>query len=204
MHRKIIKHLAVIVGISGLSVTAAYATFTSNSVAVYGNTIRTGEAALKVCDGTAANRWTTNITTNLNLDGIIPDEERDLLGNQVVYVGNDNGGLQGVLPGNCTSYLDAASQSRTPLRLTPNVVFASETCPDPLPSNLKLRFEVKGTSSDYKTLNAWSSNTTGIDPALTPGEASRVKVYTQLSSTSTAQNASCTFGMTFTGKQPTS
>ncbi len=205
MNRKIFRSLAFIVLALGLGVSATYASFTSNSVMIAGNTLTTGQATLKLCDISGANSWDSSINPSLNLSQVIPNEERDLLLTREVYVGNDNGHLVGSAgSGKCTNYSNPAGGSSTPLRLLPNISFAPETCPDTLPSNIKLRFEINGMDTGYKTLNSWSSNATSFDPLLNPGGAATVKAFALLSAGTTNQQGSCTFTITFAGKQPAS
>ena len=180
----------------------AYASFTSNTVTLGSNAVTTGEANLKLCDTGDKNLWLSGINPPLNTTRILPDEERDLLGSRAVYIGNDNG----LLPANfanthCQAYGETAGNSNTPLKVVPTVVFQTETCPAPLPSNIKLRFNFNDQPTEYKTLTSWSSNTTTYEPKLNPGGTALVNIFAQLSSTTTLQSGQCQFTINMTGKQ---
>lgn len=189
---------ALIIAGSGI----AYASFVSNTVTLGSNALTTGEASLKLCDTEDKNQWLTAVNPTLNISRMLPDEERDLLGQRLVYVGNDNSKLAANFTNNhCQVYGETAGNSNTPLKLTPSVVFQTETCPTPLPSNIKLRFNFNDQPTEYKTLTSWSSNTTAFEPVITPGSAALVSIFAQLSSTTSVQSERCQFTINLTGKQ---
>lgn len=193
---------AVIVGVA-VSAGAAYAVFKSNTVSIDGNKLTTGQATVKLCDTQGTNGWATSISPNLNALGMSPGEERNMLGEREIYIGNDNGQLADVLVDRCDQYSEVAASSTVPMQMVANVSFTDEQCPDPLQSNVKLRFTVNGQDTGYKTLNSWATNTTTVEPLLAPGETGQIQAFAQLSSTTNVQGASCDFAITFTGKQPT-
>lgn len=200
--KKQIRLFALAITLVAASATGAYATFTSNAAQITNNRLTTGSANVKLCDSKGQNAWQNSITPEVNLTSMLPNEERNLMGDRAVYFGNDNGFLETSLENEtCPIYNDIAGSSNTPVVLMPNAIFAAESCPDTLPSNIRLRFEIDGIDSGYKTLNAWSSNTARYGAAILPGQASTVKVFAQLSSTTTAQNATCDFTVNLTGKQ---
>ncbi len=205
MKRSLGRTLAILFASLVLGISGAYASFTSNVVNIQGTSITTGQAVLKLCDK-AIRVWRNTLTPNISLADMNPEEERDIFSERELWVGNDGGKLhsgieQGTSP--CFTYAEGFGHSTTPLRLVPNVVIASETCPDPLPSNIKLRFELNGQDTGAKTLNAWNTNTTQFDPVITANQRITLKAYAQLSSTTTSQNGNCAFTINFTGKQPT-
>lgn len=202
--KKLAQQLAVGAGLLTLSAGAAYAAFTSNTVSFTGNRLTTGSAAVKLCDVDGQNAWTENITPEFDLAAMMPGEERDLLGDREIYIGNDNAELaNNFTDARCGEYLADRGNSVAPLRITPNVAMTSETCPDPLQSYVKLRFEINGVDTDYKTLNGWASNASQF-AEFQPGQMGTIKAFAQLSSTTSQQEGSCDFAITFTGKQPTS
>ncbi len=203
MKAKILRNLAVVVASLTLGVGAAYASFVSNNVGVTGVTLTTGEANLKLCDssqGTWLNTISPPVSTGLLLS---PGEERDIFSDRIITIGNDDGNLGDTGDSNsCTNYgTDPVGHSSVTLKLVPKVTFEETACIDPLPSNLKLRFEINGQTTDAKTLNSWSSNATQFEPTFPAGAEGTVKTMASLSSTATAQQASCTFNISFTGKQ---
>lgn len=198
------KRLAIASVILAAGAGAAYAAFTSNTVSLTGNKITTGNAAIKLCDVDGENGWTTSVNPSLNLTGLLPEEERNLLGDRQIFIGNDNTALTGnFTDARCSQYLETAALSDAPLKVTPNLIFTNETCPDPLQSNIKIRFEIDGIDTGYKTLNSWATNATSFGNTLLPGQVQQVKAFTQLSSTTTTQNSQCDFTINLTGKQPT-
>jgi hypothetical protein len=203
MDLKIIKSGLVIASALSLGIGATFASFTSNVVSITGSTVTTGEAALKVCDVGETNKWSNTISPSLSISGVIPGEERDLLGTHEIYLGNDDGNLTNNLMNSaCSSYsADPVGSSDVAMKILPNVFLPTGSCPDALTSNIKLRFEVNGTSTDAKTLNAWVTNTTQAEPILGAGQEGQLKVYAQLSSTTTSSNTPCSFTLNFTGKQ---
>lgn len=196
------KRLGLLIGLLILGGSVAYASFVSNTVTIGSNTVTTGEASLKLCDTGDKNQWLTGINPNLALSRMKPDEERDLLGQRAVYVGNDNGLLAANFTnGQCQQYGEIASNSNTAVRLVPTVVIQSDACPAPLPSQIKLRFNLNDQVSEYKTLTSWSTNTTAYEPVANPGSATRLNIFAQLSSTASVQNERCQFTINLTGKQ---
>ncbi len=189
-----------------LGIGATYASFTSNSVTLANTTVTTGSANLKLCDNQSGNQWQTAISPLFNLSGLNPDQERELFSDRSLYIGNDNGQLATATgTSDCSGYGgDPVGSSSVNLRLVPNVSFTEESCPAPLPSNLKLRFEVNGIATDNKTLTSWSSNTTSVDPVIVPGQVGQIRTFVIMSSTATAQGTNCNFNISFTGKQPSS
>lgn len=182
----------------------AYAAFASNTVSLTGNQLTTGSANVKLCDVSGGNAWLESITPGFDLAGMVPGEERDLMGTREIYLGNDNSQLAtSFADARCGAYLATAGLSNTPVSTVPTVQFNAETCADPLPSNVKLRFNINGIDTDAKTLTAWSSNTTKYGDAILPGKVAAVKAFAQLSTTATVQNGRCDFTVNFTGKQPT-
>lgn len=203
--KQIIRSAAIVVTTIGLSASATYASFTSNQVTVPDSRLTTGQAAIKICEVSANNNWGNSIEPSTNLSQLIPDEERELFANREIYIGNDNGQLATSLDQEkCSGYSEAANLSTTPLRLMPTVSFATENCPESLPTHIRLRFELDGIDTGYRTLNSWLTNTTQYGAVVLPGFNVGVKTFAQLSSSATTQDLSCLFGIQFNGKQASS
>lgn len=187
-----------------LGAGAAYAFYLSNTVSIGNNTVTTSEAAIKVCDVTGNNRWTTSMSPALNLSAMVPGEERDAFAGRIMYVGNDNSSLETAAGGSrCTTYDTSVprEQSTVAMKLVPTLAWANESCPISLANDLQVKIDVDTASSGFKTLQTWSSNAADVGSQLAPNSASQFKVYTQLASGSTVQNGSCTFTINLTGKQ---
>ncbi len=181
---------------------AVYAAFVSNTVTIANNTLTTGEAAIKICDYTGSNSWTTSLSPSLNLDNVAPGEERELFPDRDIEVGNDGGYLDQALTNNrCPSYALTPNRTQTVLAIVPIVNLLSPDCPSTLATDISLRFDFNGTSSSAKTLLDWSTNHQLIGDALRPNTASQLKVFAALAPDSSSQNASCTFTINLTGQQ---
>lgn len=202
--KQIARRLAIVLTAIGLGTGATYASFTSNQVHVRDNLVTTGQAAIKICDVAGSNTWGFSLGASENLGKMAPDEERELFPEHEIRLANDNGQLEQSLDSNrCPSYSETATTSTTALKILPNAEFAAESCTDTLPTHVRLRFEIDGVDTGYKTLNAWSTNTTSYEPALEPGGSVPIQMFAQLSSSATAQDLSCLFNIRLSGKQPT-
>ena len=210
LSNKFIKYTVFGISLALICVAVVYATFISNSIDIANNTVSTGQAALKLCHAESSelpagqNGWVTSVTPYLNANNMAPGEERNLLGSQTILIGNDSGYLDALPAGDpCGHYGEPSSLSSTALKLTPTVSFTEESCPDPLATNIKVRFDVKGIDTGYKTLNSWKTNTTSVEPVFEIGQSGRLGIFSQLSTTATVQNGICNFAIHLVGKQPT-
>lgn len=200
MHGKVLRSLASLGLVLSLGAGATYALFTSNSTTLQSSALTTGEAAIKLCNDSSdgSHTWKNTIAPLLSLNSLAPGaDDSELTANHDLYVGNDDGSLSA---GTCTTYEDAASSSDVSMKLVP--VLANLTCgDDSLKNDLKLKFDIGGTASSTKSLDDWTTNTTSYGIVLAPGDEQEVKIFADFASASTVQNKTCTFDVTFTGKQ---
>lgn len=213
---------AKIIGRSLLSLVATvaigggvtYALFTSNQVSIASNTVSTGDANLRVCDGTANSptpigEWRDSITTNMTFAGLNPGAtDQDVMNGMAIYLGNDDGTLDTAPVTNCDNYAVTAGNSSVNMTFVPTVGNIVCSSVDPaFASTLQIRYGftdvLTSTTvySTYKTVANWATNTTDYGADLTPGNAVRLSIQAKLASTYSTPAASCTFDSRFVGEQ---
>ena len=200
MYKKIVLSAASLLGVLALGIGATYALFTSNTATLSNNTITTGAAAIKLCNATTGDQWANSLATNFTLTGMVPGAtERELTLGTTLFAGNDSGTLNNNLGGDCTTYLDTASNSSVNMKLVPKVSFVS--CPGGVENDIQITFVIGGVDSGYGTLAFWSTNAGTYGVQLNPDDTGLVKVFSQLPSGATVQGTACNFDITFQGLQ---
>lgn len=216
---------AKVIGRSLLSLAATlvigggvtYALFTSNQVSIAANTVSTGGADLRICDGTAnspapVGEWRDSVPTTMTFSGLNPGmSDEDVMQGMSIYLGNDNGTLVSALPvATCDNYAVTAGSSTINMDFIPTTGNISCSAVDPnFASVLNIRYgfnDVDGDPNDtvwtgYRTVAAWASNTTDYAVGLTPGSAAQLSIQARLASSYSTQGASCTFESNFVGEQ---
>lgn len=200
MQWKTIKIALAVVGLVSLSGGLVYAYFISNTISIQGNQVSSGEAAVKLCDSAVAG-WTTSVTKNFDLGRLLPGQERNLMAdNTTLLIGNDNGSLSDAAAP-CNAYIDRSVASNTPLRFVPRVAYNAEVCSESAINDFKLRFEVDGIDTGYRSLAEWQTNDAVVEPIFQPGQFGNLKTFVQLNPESTQHNASCPFDLNLVARQ---
>ncbi len=204
-----------IIGRAALSLVATlaigggvtYALFTSNPVTVSSNTVSTGSANVRVCDGTnPGGQWQDSVSTTMSYTINPGDDDVNVMGTNHLYLANDDGTLATApLPvANCGSYGSGITTgtSTISMQMVPSVSNVTCTAADSnFGSTLQVRFGNGTQWSSYRSLSSWASNTTDYVPLYAHGTTNELIIQAKLSSTYTTQGASCTFDSHFTGKQ---
>lgn len=202
--------LVVTIAIGG---GVTYALFTSNQVSIASNTVSTGDADLRVCDGTAngptpVGEWRDTTTTAMTFAGLNPGQtDVDVMNGTSIYLGNDDGTLDTAPIANCDGYAVAPGNSSVNMTFVPTTNSIVCTGVDPaFSSSLQIRYGFDDgvnptVFSSYKTISSWSGNTTNYGASLAPGNAVKVHIQAKLTSTYATPGASCTFDSRFVGEQ---
>ncbi|MEK7184289.1 MAG: hypothetical protein AAB701_02095 [Patescibacteria group bacterium] len=190
-----------------------YALFTSNQVSIAANTVSTGGADLRICDGTAAGgQWQDTVTTAISFAGLNPGAvDQDVMSGIAIYLGNDDGTLATpVVPvANCAAYNIAVTPGASTINMDFIPTTGNITCTAADPSfssslNIRYGFQVGAATpvwTGYKTVAAWASSTTDYSVGLTPGNTAQLLIQARLANTYSTQGASCTFDSRFVGEQ---
>lgn len=187
-----------------------YALFTSDPVTITGTTIASGSDVIRICNANTStpagtNTWKDSIAPVINFSAVNPGATGvDVSAGHNMYLGNDNGSLGSALGGGiCDAYQAGVTpgNSTVNVRMTPTLL--NLNCPtDPtLSTAMEIRFDLGGTLTPYKTLDAWVANTSWYGPTFNPGSANPVQILARLDSSFATQNATCTFDIQFVGQQ---
>lgn len=203
MNGRMIKSIASLVAVIALGAGVTYAQLTSNVATIGTSAMTSGQAHLKLCNDMGDDMWKQTISPALSLSDLVPgDDRRELTAGSLIYAGNDDNQLTDNLTSvGCNGYgpAEPVGSSDVPLKLVPKVTIDGGTCD--LQNDMRLTFKVGATESTEKTLQAWVDNATTYGDVMLPDGHAAIQIFGRLDSDVSAQNLTCTFGVTFEGKQ---
>jgi len=201
MDRRIVKSLVTLVAVIALGVGVTFAAFTSNTATISASSLTTGDANIKLCNSDGDDQWKNLISPALSLSDLVPgDTDKDLTAGVDIYLGNDSGDLTDNIADECNTYGDTAGSSDVELSMVPTI--SNIVCDNAnLDDQFKVKFQIGSDQTGYLSLAQWSGNTSTVLPVFSIDESNQVKIFAELDSSATDQNANCTFDISFVGQQ---